>query len=110
MVSFAMGIRSGNLTVAAALKIWNMLVRPLLEYGAEIWGPEKWEDAEKLQRNMGRRILGVRQNVNNEVVYGELGWWTLKTRRNVLRLRYWKRLLDMEESRLTKIVYRWERT
>ena len=43
VVSFAMGIRSGNLTVAAALKIWNMLVRPLLEYGAEIWGPEKWE-------------------------------------------------------------------
>ena len=45
VVSFAMGIRSGNLTVAAALKIWNMLVKPLLEYGAEIWGTEKWEDA-----------------------------------------------------------------
>ena len=110
VISWAMGIRSGHLTVTAALNIWNTLVRPHLEYGWKIWDPEKWEDAEKLQRKMGRRILGVRQNVNNEVVYGELGWWTLKTRRDMLRLRYWKKLLNMEETRLTKIVYIWEKT
>lgn len=74
-----------------------------------MWGPEKWEEAEKVQRRMGRRILGLRENVNNEVVYGELGWWTLRTRRDLLRLRYWGKLLAMKETRLTKIIYEWER-
>ena len=58
---------------------------------------------------MGRRILGLRENANNEVIYGELGWWTLRTRRDLLRLRYWKKLLSMKDSRLTKMVYQWER-
>ena len=106
--AWAMGIRSGILTVVAAVRIWSTLVRPLLEYGAEIWGPEKWNEAEKVQRRMGRRILGLRENVNNEVVYGALGWWTLRTRRDLLRLRYWRKLLTMKETRLTKIVYDWE--
>ena len=105
----AMGMRSGVLSVAAAIKIWNTLVRSVLEYGAEVWGTEKWEDAEKIQRKMGRRILGIRENANNEVVYGELGWWRLSTRRDLLRLRYWAKILTMKESRLTKIVYEWER-
>ena len=55
--TWAMGIKSGVLSVDAAKKIWMTLVRPILEYGAEVWGGEKWEEAEKLQREMGKRIL-----------------------------------------------------
>ena len=72
-------------------------------------GTEKWHEAEKIQRQMGRRILGLRKNSNNEVVYGELGWWRLKTRRDLLRLRFWRKIINMKETRLTKIVYEWER-
>ena len=83
-----MGIRSGYLSVEAAVKTWKILVRPLVEYDSEIWGVETWREAETLQRNMGRRILGLKRSTNNEVVYGELGWWPLRARRDLLRLRY----------------------
>jgi hypothetical protein len=36
----------------------EVLVRPLLEYGAEIWGEKKWKEGEMLQMEMGRKVLG----------------------------------------------------
>ena len=34
----------------ALLRVWNALVRPVLEYGAVIWGDVQWEEAEVVQR------------------------------------------------------------
>ena len=42
----------------------------------------------------------------NEVVLGELGWWTLKARRDLLRLKFWGKIVSrMSSSRLVKQVY-----
>ena len=35
------GIKQG-LSVSAAVKGWEVLVRPVLEYGCEIWGAGRW--------------------------------------------------------------------
>jgi hypothetical protein len=95
IVTQAMGIKSGYLSVRAASNIWEALVRPILEYGAEVWGEDKWEEAEKLQREMGRRILKCSETTANEVVLGELGWWPLEARRDLLRLKYWRKLIKV---------------
>ena len=107
-MAWSMGIRKGKLTAKAAAKVWETLVRPILEYGAEICGEAKWEEAEKLQREMAKRILGLRESTNNEVALGELGWWKLKARRDMLRLRYWGRLIKMKQGKLPRKVYEWE--
>ena len=52
-----MGIQSGLLPVKAAVNVWQALVRSVLEYGAEIWSEEKWEEAERIQVKMGKMIL-----------------------------------------------------
>ena len=57
---------------------------------------------------MGERILGLNQSTNNEVVLGELGWWKMKARRDMLRLRYWRKLILMKRERLPRKVYEWE--
>ena len=88
---------------------WEGLVRPLLEYGVEIWGSLKWNEAETLQRKMGRYILGHWYNSNNGVVMNELGWMPLKDRRDMLRLRYWRKLLNMDNRRKVKQVYEADR-
>ena len=104
----AMGVNSGILSVKAAKKVSKALVRPIVEYGAEIWGGGDWEDGEKLQRNMGKRILGLKESTTNEAVRGEMGWWSMKARRDMMRLRYWRKILKMGQERLTKKVYEWE--
>ena len=107
-IAWAMGIQSGHLSVVAAKNVWKTLVRPIVEYVAEICGDVKWDGLEKLQRDMGKRILGLNVSTNNEVVLGELGWWTMKARRDALRLRFWRKLIGMHKDRLPKIVYEWE--
>ena len=107
-IVWAMGVQAGHLSVKAADIVWKVLVRPIAEYGAEIWGEEKWEEMEKIQRDMGKRILGLDQSTSNEVVLGELGWWKMKARRDMLRLRYWWKLIQMNRKRLPRKVYDWE--
>ena len=58
---------------------------------------------------MGRRILRIRAKTTNEVIIGEMGWWTMKARRDLLRLRYWRKIIGMKSSRLTKIAYEEDR-
>ena len=51
-----------------------MLVRPVMEYGAEIWGEKNWKEGENLQLEMGRRVLGVSKMTTKEVIQGIWGW------------------------------------
>ena len=73
-----------GLNVKSCVKLWEQALRPMLEYGVESWGLDKWDNAERVQLEVGRRILGVSSKMSNEVVRGELGWWTLKGRRDYL--------------------------
>ena len=86
--------------------IWNTLVRPLLEYGAEIWGFKKWEEAEILHRDYGRFLLGHQRYSSKAAIYGDLGWITLESRRDMIHLRYWRKLTLMKNTRLTKRIYK----
>ena len=54
--SFAMGIRTGHMSVEMNMNLWQTLVRPVVEYGSEIWGDWECKDIDKLQLEMGRRI------------------------------------------------------
>jgi len=106
MLVWAMGMRRGELPPKDCCMVWNALVRPVLEYGAVVWGDVVWEEAEAVQREMGKMILRCSSKMANEVVLGELGWWTLKARRDLLRLKFWGKIVSrMSSSRLVKQVY-----
>ena len=87
------------------INLYQALIRSVLEYGCEIWGNEQWIEGERIQREMARRILRCNGKTTNEAVLGELGWWRLKTRREYGKLKYWIRLLMMDNTRLVKNVY-----
>ena len=94
-----------GLSVKAGEKLWATMIRPTLEYGAEIWGGGKWPQADRIQNKVGRTLLGLFQSTAVEVARGELGWLSLKARRDIKQLKYWGRLLKMADSRLVKKVY-----
>ena len=101
-----MGMRGGELAVQDCVRVWQALVRPVLEYGTVVWGEVKWEEAEQVQREMGKMILRCSSKMTNEVVLGELGWWTLKGRRDFLTLNYWGKIVGgMSPKRLVSQVY-----
>jgi len=92
------------LPAAACINLWEVLVRPILEYAGEVWGEGPWEEAEKLQREVGRLILGVPARTANEVVLGDLGWWELKARRDKARLKLFKKLRGLEDDEYARIL------
>ena len=53
--------------------------------------------------------MGVSQMTSGAVVRGELGWWRMEARRDLARLRFWGKLVGMEEERVVKKVYREEK-
>jgi hypothetical protein len=108
-VAWSMALRSGQLSVGGGVRIWQALVRPVLEYGAEVWESErdcKWIEAERIQLLMGKRILACSKSMCDEVVRGELGWWSMRGRRLKLRIGFWGKMVSMRESRKAKQIYK----
>ena len=60
-----------------------------------------WEAAEKLQREVGKLILGAPTRTANEVVLGDLGWWELKARRDKARLKFFKKIKNRKHDEYT---------
>jgi hypothetical protein len=100
-----LGLGGGFLSAGGAAGLWETLVRPVLEYGAEV-DSGAWEEAEMLQVMAGRMALGVGTTVSEEVVRGELGWMTVRARREYLKLAYWGKVVREKEKGVLGNVYR----
>ena len=107
-MAWSMAVRAGDMSVKGMVNMWTALVRPHLEYGAEVLnahGDSKWDEAEKLARKIGRRVLKCGNRLPNEAIMGELGWMSMRGRRMLLRLSYWGKILQMDDGRWVKKVY-----
>jgi hypothetical protein len=81
------------------------MLRSVLEYAAEVWGGGAWKEAEQIQDKVGRILLGLSKNTPGEVPRGELGWLSLRARREFKQLLYWGKVIKMDDARLVKKVY-----
>jgi hypothetical protein len=107
-LAWNMATRGGDMSVRGATSMWTALIRPHLEYGAEVINNHNdfvWEEAELLARKGGRRVLRCGTRLPNDAVLGELGWMTMRGRRMFLRLSYWSKVLEMDDGRWVKQVY-----
>ena len=90
--------QEAGLLPRTAAALWKSIVRPVLEYAAELWAgdiPTKLIDrAEKIQTNYAKSILGLVgcQSVPHDFLRAELGMEKLTSRWEKLRLGYWRRL------------------
>lgn len=93
------------MSARAARGLWITLVQPILEYGAEI-DAGRWTEAEALLRMAGRLCLGVGREVPDEVVRGDLGFWTVQARREFLMLVYWGKIVREGGDTIVQAVYK----
>jgi len=101
------GCRMDQLDPRCSAKLWLTLVRPILEYGAETWTPNKTQaDAfERTQTKFARTVLGCCSSTATVFVNSELGFRSLSARRDVLRLLFWRRLCAAAPERLLSRVF-----
>ena len=90
--------RDNGLLSRSAATMWKAIVRPVLEYAAELWAGEISKEltkrAEAVQIDFARIILGVTgcQSIPDDFLRAELGMEKLTSRWEKLRLGYWRRL------------------
>jgi hypothetical protein len=104
----AMGMYSGKLSVPLGVLVYQALVRPLLEYAAEVVSIiTSWPQAEELelQLTMAKRILQCPTRTSDVAVMGELGWQSMEARYQQLRVLFWGKVQMMPSGSPVRQMY-----
>ena len=89
-------------------KLYNSCVVPILDYQSSVWGYKDYNDIDALQNRTIRYFLGVHRFAPKLAINGDMGWLPTKERRWFNILRYWNRLVNMDEVRICKKVFLWD--
>ena len=86
-------------------KLFDTIVKPILCYGAEIWGFQYYDKLEKVQSKFCIQYCCLNTNVADALALGECGRLPLAISYMTQCLKYWVRLLQMETHRYPKQCY-----
>ena len=102
---FALLKRSRNLSLLMdiMLKLFNVLVKPVVLYGAKVWGSEKCDILERLQLRFLKYFLN--KFTSSMMVYGELGETTLDIDIKSRTLTFWARLCSGDKHKISNTIY-----
>ena len=95
-----------EMTKETFFKIFYSKIQSVLLYSSEIWGLHILDSIERVHLMACKRYFGVPSRTPNKMVYGELGRYPLFIASHVRCIKYWFRLLYMEQSRLPNQAYR----
>ena len=98
-------IKSLSLPPDIALKLFDTLVKPVVLYGAEVWGCENCYIVNKVKLRFCKYILHVHKSTCSNMVYGELGETPLHIYIKCKIILYWARLITSNENKLSKLIY-----
>jgi hypothetical protein len=83
------------------MKLFDAQVQPIMQYGSEIWGLDKAvQHCEKVHLFALKKFLCVDLRTPNDLVYNELGRHPITINSVINCIKYWLKLLEMEEDRL----------
>ena len=88
-------------------KLFNSGVLSILNYGAEVWGFGKYQKCDNVMNKAMRYFLGVHKYAPTAAIQGDMGWISLKYKRYSAMLRFWNRLIRIDNSRLVKRIFLW---
>lgn len=97
--------RYGQLNNEVFLKIFDTKVLPVLTYGSEIWGIDYQLAVERVQYYACKRYMCVKLNSSNDAVMAESGRFPLYINAAKRCIRFWFRILNMQEHRYVKKCY-----
>ncbi len=89
-------------------KLYNHEACPILDYCSEVWGFKQFKQIETNQHKAIRIFLGVHIYAHLQAIDGDMSLSSCDTRRKVAMFIYWNRLIDMDDSRLQKHVFKWD--
>jgi hypothetical protein len=87
-------------------KMFDCQIQPILTYGAEIWGLSKNLDSiERVHLFALKKLLGVHPSAPKHLIYGETGRYPLCVNAAEKCVKFWLRLLRLDDVRYSKKAY-----
>jgi Reverse transcriptase (RNA-dependent DNA polymerase) len=100
-------LKAKDLPVPLKKTILVTAIRPTLEYGGGVVEPNKKQYArfETVQLKAAKCIMQCAVSTPSVAVRGDLGLETLEERRELAKLKWWFKVIRMEENRYPKLAY-----
>ena len=89
-------------------KLYESLVTPIIDYGSAIWGYKSYNNLDRVQNRATRYFTGVHKFAPMLGHVGDMGWVGNRNRWKINILRLWNRLTMLDNSRLTKKIFKWD--
>ena len=94
-----------NSTTKHTLELFDKLVSPILNYGAEVWGFCKANQIERVHMQFCKRLLGVKKSTQNNFIYGELGRLNYQSQRYLMIIKFWLKVVNLEPHKFVRLMY-----
>ena len=104
----SLNVRSDETNVRLYLKLFDSLIKPVLLYGSEIWGPHCLTGdniISKFTNKFYRTLLGVKQHCSNVGTHVELGRFPIEINIAKAMLKYWFRIATLPKNKLASHCY-----
>ena len=102
-------IKNGGFPLNVYKKLFESCVCSVTDYGGEIWGYKSYESNRQLQLKACRAYLGVPKQTAIPGLLSEINWPEPRSRTQIQMVRHFHRLLKMDDKRLIKKVYLWDK-
>ena len=90
-----------NVTWSTYSKMYKSKLVPFMDYCSSVWGFKP----DTIHNRIIKFFLGVNKYTSTPVIHGDVGWDSPLIRRKVNMLGLWKRLICMDNTRLTKQIF-----
>ena len=97
--------RFGGMPFKAFTAAYDSMVRPILEYGTEIWGHKDYKCINNVYLRASRAFPGVGRYSPNNAVIGDIGWTPPVVRQKSAMIKWWCKLVRMRPNRLTRHIF-----
>ena len=94
-----------NITTKHSLELFDKLVSPTLNYGAEVWGFFKANQIERVHMQFCKRLLGVNKSTQNNFIYGDLGRLNYQSQRYLMIIKFWLKVVNLEPHKFVRLMY-----
>lgn len=101
-----LGVRTRVHNWKSNVTLYQAIVTTTLLYGAEVWAPRYTENMEKAQMRFFKNLLYLPRSTPNYIIRRKTGTEKMSTVVLERTLKWWRKILDMKDSRYPKICYK----
>lgn len=91
-------------------KLYESCVTPVLDYAAEVCGFKNYCKPNFVQNKAMRIFMGVHRFAPVAGLEGDMAWLSPQYRRWLIMLRFWNKLIEMDDRRIVKRIFNWSYT